>query len=353
MFAKKVIFLLVFVLGMTGMIYAQGGTIVYTFVQDGVKIDPYTGEYPDMGHVYLLEDEGYEVIPFYNAALSEAGQETLDTLNNADLIIIGRSCPSVDFQDPHKQTWNDIPTPMICLEMWALRNTRMNWLNTAEMNGNADEVEFNAIVNVPEDPVFDAIDTSDLVPWMIGPFDAIGTDDPGNGTNMAMWDFDSTLLFVRFEPDVEFYEGAGDYPAAERVVFGNGNDASGGAPFNYYNFTLESEDVFLKEVARLIAGGSAVDGEGKAAPSSFGLSQNYPNPFNPTTTIPFDLRERSHVRLSVSNVLGQEVMVLADREYGSGHHEVVLDAGQLTSGVYIYKIETENFTAMKKLAVMK
>ena len=58
MFAKKVIFLLVFVLGMTGMIYAQGGTIVYTFVQDGVKIDPYTGEYPDMGHVYLLEDEG-------------------------------------------------------------------------------------------------------------------------------------------------------------------------------------------------------------------------------------------------------------------------------------------------------
>lgn len=355
MLVKKVLFLLVIIGFMTMALYAQNGTIVYTLVMDGVKIDPETGDYPDMENIFALEDEGYEVVLFYEDSLSTASQATLDTLNNANLVIIGRSCPSVDFQDPHKQVWNDIPTPMICLEMWALRNTRMNWFNTETMVRNTAEQEFNAIINVPEDPVFDAIGNPvDPVPWMVGPFDAIGTTDPGNGTNMAMQEDDSTVLFVRFEPGEEFYPGSGDYPAEERVMIGNGNDNSG-APFYYFNWTIESLEVFFAEVARLFAlgGGSAVDGEPAASASTFVLAQNYPNPFNPTTTIPFDLPESSHIRLSLSNILGEEVTVIADGEYSSGHHEIVFDAGNLTTGVYIYKLETEKHVSMKKLAVVK
>ncbi|MBN1782281.1 T9SS type A sorting domain-containing protein, partial [bacterium] len=81
--------------------------------------------------------------------------------------------------------------------------------------------------------------------------------------------------------------------------------------------------------------------------------QNYPNPFNPTTMIPFDLPERSHVRLSISNVLGQEIREIARGEYGAGHHEVMLDAASLAAGVYFYQIETEHYTAVRKLAVVK
>ncbi len=85
----------------------------------------------------------------------------------------------------------------------------------------------------------------------------------------------------------------------------------------------------------------AVDTEDTAAlPFEFSLDQNYPNPFAASTSIQFSLAKAESVRLSVYNVLGQEVAVLVDGEtMPAGRHEVDFNASGLTSGMYLYRIE--------------
>ncbi len=76
-------------------------------------------------------------------------------------------------------------------------------------------------------------------------------------------------------------------------------------------------------------------------PSAAKLYQNYPNPFNPSTTIPFRLKETSSVTIKVFNLLGQEVAVVAnEEEFESGFQSVSFAAENLSSGVYLYSIET-------------
>jgi len=71
---------------------------------------------------------------------------------------------------------------------------------------------------------------------------------------------------------------------------------------------------------------------------SFDLSANYPNPFNPSTTISFSIPEKSFVTLNVYDMLGREVAVLVNEELETGNFEKTFEAGNLASGVYIYRI---------------
>ncbi len=88
-------------------------------------------------------------------------------------------------------------------------------------------------------------------------------------------------------------------------------------------------------------------------PSDYALHQNYPNPFNPTTEIRFDLAQSQNVNLRVFNTLGQEVADLIDNKMSAGYHSVNFDASQLSSGIYFYRIETEAFTSIKKMILVK
>jgi hypothetical protein len=88
-------------------------------------------------------------------------------------------------------------------------------------------------------------------------------------------------------------------------------------------------------------------------PTEYTLAQNYPNPFNPTTTLRFGLPNNANVVLKVYNVLGQEVATLINREMTAGYHEVQFDASQLTSGLYIYRIEAGDFVSIKKMMLLK
>jgi len=88
-------------------------------------------------------------------------------------------------------------------------------------------------------------------------------------------------------------------------------------------------------------------------PSSFSLQQNYPNPFNPTTVICYSLPVSSYVSLNVYDVLGREVGTLVNEEQNAGTHNVTFNAGNLTSGVYYYRLTTGNFVDTKKLMLIK
>ena len=99
------------------------------------------------------------------------------------------------------------------------------------------------------------------------------------------------------------------------------------------------------------------DGHG-TLPDSYYLAQNYPNPFNPSTTIKFSLPQSANARLAVFNVLGQEVIVLAEGRFIAGEHAVVWDGqdaggSRVTSGVYFYRLTTESFTEQRKMVLLK
>ncbi len=348
--------MLVIVLTMATIIYAQPeGTIVFTS-RPGF-IDPGTGESPDMLHIYALQDQGYDVIIFYNASLSTASQATLDTLENANLIIMGRSTPSADYGN-NKEAWNEITTPTLCLEMWAIRNNRLNWLNTTAINNETEEgLIADAIIDVPEDPVFEGLDIADPVPWMYSTYDVMGVKEAGNGTVLARMESDSSVLFVRWEPDEVFYDETFDYPAGPRTLIGNGRDNSGAEPFDYYNFTEESEQVFFAEVARMFELGGGIPPTAvqtnRIRPSTCVLFQNYPNPFNPATNIEFSLFKPSHTLVQVFNATGQLVETLMDQDLEAGMHTIHFQSGNLPTGMYFYKIKADNFTNIKKMMLVK
>ncbi len=90
-----------------------------------------------------------------------------------------------------------------------------------------------------------------------------------------------------------------------------------------------------------------------AIPTSTGLQGNYPNPFNPQTTIYYAIAEDNRVRLTVTNILGQEVKLLVDEYQNAGYKSVTFDAGNLPSGIYYYRLQTGEYTAIKKMLLLK
>ncbi|MEM6646945.1 MAG: choice-of-anchor D domain-containing protein [Bacteroidota bacterium] len=88
-------------------------------------------------------------------------------------------------------------------------------------------------------------------------------------------------------------------------------------------------------------------------PTSYTLDQNYPNPFNPVTAIRFGLPEAAHVRLTVHDALGRRVRTLVDETRPAGRHTVTLNAADLPSGTYLYRISAGSYEATRTLTLLK
>ncbi|KAB2845854.1 MAG: T9SS type A sorting domain-containing protein, partial [Ignavibacterium sp.] len=95
-----------------------------------------------------------------------------------------------------------------------------------------------------------------------------------------------------------------------------------------------------------------VDNEGIML-SDFSLFQNYPNPFNPSTTILYEIPEIQHITIRVFDLLGKEVATLVDEEKHAGKYSVDFDGRNLSTGMYIYKIQAGSFTQTKKMILLK
>lgn len=88
-------------------------------------------------------------------------------------------------------------------------------------------------------------------------------------------------------------------------------------------------------------------------PASYDLKQNYPNPFNPSTNIEFNIAKNSKVKVTVFDMLGKNVAALIDQNLNAGSFKVEWSAENFPSGVYYYKLETENFSETKKMLLIK
>ena len=100
------------------------------------------------------------------------------------------------------------------------------------------------------------------------------------------------------------------------------------------------------------------EGPDDLLPKRFALSQNYPNPFNPNTKIEYALPVNCHLELTIYNILGQKVRTLIDKDQAAGCHSVLWDskngAGkEVASGIYLYRLQIDDFVDAKKMLLLK
>lgn len=155
------------------------------------------------------------------------------------------------------------------------------------------------------------------------------------------------------------------YSSGNGGVFRSTNN---GTSFSNFNFTFTSNQCLAFGNRILVAasgtsnGGiwytidstiSGISGLSPETAQDYYLVQNYPNPFNPRTTIIFGIPGTERVQLKVYNLQGKEVAVLADGLMKYGEHRIEFSCSNLPSGIYFYRLDTENYTETKKMTVIK
>ncbi|MBK9330943.1 MAG: T9SS type A sorting domain-containing protein [Ignavibacteria bacterium] len=107
---------------------------------------------------------------------------------------------------------------------------------------------------------------------------------------------------------------------------------------------------FIVNIKRDVVGINQIS---SALPEKFNLYNNYPNPFNPSTNIKFDIIKNDRVLLVVYNMLGEKVATLVDQNLSPGSYNVDFNASSFSSGMYFYRIETQDFSETKRMALVK
>jgi photosystem II stability/assembly factor-like uncharacterized protein len=98
---------------------------------------------------------------------------------------------------------------------------------------------------------------------------------------------------------------------------------------------------------------SGINSYSNEIPDGYALYQNYPNPFNPSTIIKYEIPNKQQVSIKIYNVLGNEIESLINEVQSAGIYEVTWNAANLPSGIYYYKIHTENYSNSKKMLLVK
>ena len=194
----------------------------------------------------------------------------------------------------------------------------------------------------------------------------------GSTTTLANWTLSTSYqnysaptsmssgeVYVQFDNDngttrdvqVDYVQVNGSTRQAESQAYNTGVWQDGGCGGSYSewihcNGTIGFGDITLSKSAQ-----EEIIPEEK--PTSFTLEQNYPNPFNPSTLISFGVPQSSFVSLKVYDMLGQEIIELAGREYSAGSHTVTFDASKLASGTYLYTLRAGDFSTTRKMLFVK
>ncbi len=168
-----------------------------------------------------------------------------------------------------------------------------------------------------------------------------------------------TLRFsVADERDVTSYEIVRDGARIAQLEVAQGS-------YSYVDGNLVNGRVYEYIIVAVELGGPnelSYDGETiwASAPSfntgvvtDYALYQNYPNPFNPQTSISYALKEAGFVTLRVYNLLGREVATLVAKDLQAGRYTVNFTAKDLPSGIYVYRLDVNDFSAQKKLILLK
>lgn len=175
--------------------------------------------------------------------------------------------------------------------------------------------------------------------------------------DLTLWPQEYTLAQIDWKPDNLDFPAPPDYGLADAFLAdlaGTGESLDWGSTLAATREVQpENRNHFYSATLYLPLDGTNIDDRFGDTPREILLSQNYPNPFNPTTNINFTLPEMADVRLDVFNVLGQRVATLANGAYTAGTHTVQFDASRLSSGMYLYRLQSGNFSTQRTMMLIK
>jgi len=142
--------------------------------------------------------------------------------------------------------------------------------------------------------------------------------------------------------NIGFVPGNGNCNSPKEYSFIDAN-IDGGSKFQYRLKQIDHDGAF--EYSNII--------EVDAAPQSYGLSRNFPNPFNPATTIRFSVPKATELRINVYTMLGEKMLTAIEGKFEPGFYKAEINAGNLPSGIYIYRLESSDFVQSKKMVLIK
>ena len=192
-------------------------------------------------------------------------------------------------------TWNNAVLPVELSSFTSLINNRdvtLNWSTSSEVNNSGFDIERSSN----------------------GTWSKVGNVS-GNGTTNSAMNYSYTDRGLT----------SGNYSYRLKQIDFNGN-------FEYFNL---SNEVNI------------------GVPAAYELSQNYPNPFNPSTSISFNIPTDGIVSLKLFDMSGKEVSTLVNEVKTAGYYSVNFNAANLTSGIYFYELRADNFSAVKKMMLVK
>jgi hypothetical protein len=155
--------------------------------------------------------------------------------------------------------------------------------------------------------------------------------------------------------DVERKYGSGEWTKLGNVHGNGSSNLSHSYSFEDKNLSTGNYSYRLKQIdyngnfEYFNLSGEVIIG----VPAKFDVGQNYPNPFNPSTSINYQLPAADYVSLKIYDMTGREVMQLVNEVKQAGYYTVKFDASKLTSGMYFYKIQSGEFSSIKKMMLVK
>lgn len=179
---------------------------------------------------------------------------------------------------------------------------------------------------------------------------------------LAKWDDNADHNWA-YMPENDYQQ---IWPVGEDLAYTNTTLVTGGMggfplgdlyhwwPTEYSQWKAQADAEKATIINRMENGLSSVEElPGSAIPSKFTLDQNYPNPFNPTTQINYSVPKTGFVSLKVYNTLGQEVATLFEGLQHAGNYVATFDGKGLSSGIFFYRLQSDNISLTKKFVLMK
>jgi hypothetical protein len=249
--------------------------------------------------------------------------------------------------------WNQMESPLISLSMWMIRNSRWQWINSADNNCEV-ATPWKIAAGAETDPAFDGVtieadgslEVFDTVNYYPG--DGLNYNDIGNGVLLATNNTEDAIVMARWEANFEFYTGTEQYPANERIYYSVGTSdcgASGGTS-SVFNLNEAGLTIFLNLVSEFIPLESDIE-ENTLKTNSLSL---FPNP------------ARSILRVDYkSDHAGQAVLSMADMTGKIVHRETInliqgannryVNVSRFAKGVYTLSLDYENKQVITKVMV--
>ncbi len=287
------------------------------------------------------------------------------SMNDYGMVMIGRAVNSGDFTD--YLDWADVQVPVLIGSVWLLRNNRMMFFNSTDAKKASDDgtvydgITTSVTVVDVNDPAFDGVDLTDgdQLAWYNGMYDFFNVPFDGfsavnNGTPLAYITADDInadapgkVVMVRWDPDIETYDGSSNFPASYRsFVQWGADDNSTPRNYNYSNYTDGSLKVILNEVAYLMSQSINYIGINEQQPD---LSPDI-RVYNNANHITIDLSRcegNNNFNVSVYSISGQ----LVYRQALTTNQSTVKLQTSLKAGMYLVNMKNNQLNFTSKVQV--